>query len=141
MFALFTGVQTFALPIWQRLTSAARAGANPVAILWERLRPRAFSGSRCPDVAAEAAPTRSSWRERTRRRPALGCALASRIQAAMTAAHVTIFLFPCVSWLLLALPMPAAAADPCPLLCPQAGCPVGGTRLSPSVYGRASGRA
>src|SRR3546814_14890111 len=93
MFALFTGVQTFALPIWQRLTSAARAGANPVAILWERLRPRAFSGSRCPDVAAEAAPTRSSWRERTRRRPALGCALASRIQAAMTAAHVTKFLF------------------------------------------------
>src|SRR3546814_9859543 len=27
----------------QRLTSAARAGANPVAILWERLQPRAFS--------------------------------------------------------------------------------------------------
>src|SRR3546814_13442498 len=59
--------------------------------------------------------TRSSWRERQRRRPALGCALASRIPAAMTAAHVTNFPFACVSWLVLALPMQPAAADPCPV--------------------------
>src|SRR3546814_12648158 len=123
MFALFTGVQTFALPIWQRLTSAARAGANPVAILWERLRPRAFSGSRCPDVAAEAAPTRSSWRERTRRRPALGCALASRIQAAMTAAPVPNFLFPSLAWLFLGFPVTAAPPTPCPLPPPPDGPP------------------
>src|SRR3546814_1626769 len=94
---------------------------------------RAFSGSRCPDLAAEAAPTRSSWRERKRRRPALGCALASRIQAAMTAAHVTKFLFACVSWLVLALPMQAAAADPCPLLRAQAGSPVVATRIARSA--------
>src|SRR3546814_16436598 len=69
-------------------------------------------------------------RERTRRPPALGCALASRIQAAMTVAHVTKFLFACVSWLVLALPMPAAAADPCPLLRAQAGSPVVATRIA-----------
>src|SRR3546814_4379713 len=65
------------------------------------------------DLAAEAAPARSSWRERTRRRPALGCTLVSRIQAAMTAAHVTKFLFACVSWLVLALPMPEIGRASC----------------------------
>src|SRR3546814_2479709 len=40
-------------------------------------------------MRACANPTRSSMRERTRRPPALGCALASRIQAAMTVDHVT----------------------------------------------------
>src|SRR3546814_17482475 len=74
-------------------------------------------------------------RERTRRPPALGCALASRIQAAMTVAHVTKFLFACVSWLVLALPMPAAAADPCPLLRAQAGSPVVATRLPAAARG------
>src|SRR3546814_12800910 len=48
----------------------------------------------------------------------------------MTAAHVTKFLFACVSWLVLALPMQAAAADPCPLLRAQAGSPVVATRLA-----------
>src|SRR3546814_3987079 len=81
-------------------------------------------------MRAWANPTRSSMRERTRRPPALGCALASRIQAAMTAAHVTKFLFACVSWLVLALPMQAAAADPCPLLRAQAGSPVVASRIA-----------
>src|SRR3546814_18185923 len=73
-------------------------------------------------------------RERTRRPPALGCALASRIQAAMTVAHVTTFLFACVSWLVPALPMPAAAADPCPLLRAKAGSPDVAPRLSAAAW-------
>src|SRR3546814_19591532 len=48
----------------------------------------------------------------------------------MTAAHVTKFLFACVSWLVLALPMQAAAADPCPLLRAQAGLPVVAARIA-----------
>src|SRR3546814_10928901 len=62
-------------------------------------------------------------RERTRRPPALGCALASRIQAAMTVAHLTKFLFACVSWLVRAFPMPAAVAAPSPLPPSPAGPP------------------
>src|SRR3546814_13003186 len=71
----------------QRLTSAARAGANPVAILWERLQPRAFSGTRCPELAADAAPTTSSRRERKCRRPPLRLALDIVPKPALEATH------------------------------------------------------
>src|SRR3546814_18292330 len=81
-------------------------------------------------MRAWANPTRSSMRERTRRPPALGCTLASRIQAAMTVAQVTTILFACVSWLVLALLMPAAAADPFPLIRRTARSPVVATRLT-----------
>lgn len=48
----------------------------------------------------------------------------------MKAAHATRLLFACVSWLALALPMPAAAADACPLLRAQTDSPAVATRIA-----------
>src|SRR3546814_18864149 len=62
--------------------------------------------------------------------PYVVCVLARRIRAARAAAHVTKFMFACWSWVVLALPMQAAAADPCPLLRAQAGSPVVATRIA-----------
>lgn len=48
----------------------------------------------------------------------------------MTAANLTKLLLACASWLALALPIPAAAADPCPLLRAQTASPVVATRIA-----------
>ena len=48
----------------------------------------------------------------------------------MKRAHATRLLFACVAWFALALPMPAAASDPCPLLRAQTGSPAVATRIA-----------
>ena len=48
----------------------------------------------------------------------------------MTAANAVKLLFACAAWLVLAMPMPAAATDPCPLLRAQTDAPSVSTRIA-----------